>query len=603
MRALNTMIQLFKKYAFIFLIAVSFQANAQETISDTKADSLLQVLRLPTLDEILLTTEKDALDNLWGLITKNRGEIKIATLHKLFQKIESLAAENKNPGLEMYAGLIQYYIGAKVYYSKSGPNLKLEKIAKKATNSGVLWLEIEAKYRHAHYLINLNGDVKNIEKGIWLLRENIENIHKKNDASISKSTLLVHYGVLTGCYYQMDDLPNAIAYSIKALNKEYPRGSKLISTKDRMFMGINNNLGVYYREHNQLDSSNFYFQRVFDLPLTKNSTRSDSAMKVVSGGNLGENFYLQGNYKEAWALLQKDADFCSKVKSWGNASNALILMADIYLRKGDIKKAKQTLDKAIFAAHSSKDIKRLSKLYPVLSKYYKTIKQPTIALAYADSTIFALDSLKRKNDQFRGARVEESYNKYQIKKNAEKVLSKQLKADAEKGVAIKNDNLRKRNIGLFCLVLLLVIGYFVFRKFNLKSKQKEIILANRVEQVTSELSSKEEQLKSKIQEISEKKNTVNWVEFKINSDEQWEKFLELFQKEQPSFIVNIKSKFPSITAGEIRLLCLTRLGLDDVVIASMLGVNVNSISQTRRRFMRKSEIKNLSNLKGLIFNT
>ena len=124
-----------------------------------------------------------------------------------------------------------------------------------------------------------------------------------------------------------------------------------------------------------------------------------------------------------------------------------------------------------------------------------------------------------------------------------------------------------------------------------------------MEQVTSELSSKEEQLVNKIQEIEAKKNVVNWSEFKINSDEQWEKFLELFQKEQPNFIVNIKSKFPSITAGEIRLLCLTRLGLDDVVIASMLGVNVNSISQSRRRFMRKSEIENLNDLKALIFNT
>ena len=158
MRALNTMIHLFKKYAFIFLIAVSFQANAQETISDTKADSLLQVLRLPTLDEILLTTEKAPLSNIWGSVKKNRGKIKNTTLHKLFQKIKKLAVDNKNPGLEMYAGLIQCHIGAKVSYSNSGLNLKLEKIKKKATNSGVLWLEIEAKYRHAHYLINLNGD-------------------------------------------------------------------------------------------------------------------------------------------------------------------------------------------------------------------------------------------------------------------------------------------------------------------------------------------------------------------------------------------------------------------------------------------------------------
>jgi hypothetical protein len=210
--------------------------------------------------------------------------------------------------------------------------------------------------------------------------------------------------------------------------------------------------------------------------------------------------------------------------------------------------------------------------------------------------------LKRKNNQFRGAKVEEAYNKYQLKRDAENTLSEQLKADAEKQLIIKNSYSRKRNIGLFCLALLVVIGYFVFRKFKLKAKQKENILANKVEQVTSELSSKDEQLKRKIQEISAKENTINWSELKINSDEKWDTFLELFQKEHPNFIVQLKSKFPSVTAGEIRFICLTRLGLDDAAIASMLGVNVNSISQTRRRFMRKSKIENLVILKELVFS-
>jgi DNA-binding CsgD family transcriptional regulator len=121
-------------------------------------------------------------------------------------------------------------------------------------------------------------------------------------------------------------------------------------------------------------------------------------------------------------------------------------------------------------------------------------------------------------------------------------------------------------------------------------------------QVANKLYLKEEELKNKIQEFTVQNNAVNWRDFKINSDEEWRKFLIVFQKEHPEFIFYIKSKFSSITAGEIRLLCLTRLGLDDIAIASILSVNVNSISQTRRRFMRKLGIESLKELKGLIFS-
>ena len=571
---------------FVFFM----QTNAQNTISNTKVDSLLQVLGLPTLNSLLLITDQVPLSNLYVNTTKkNREKIKKATLHKLFQKIEKLAAGINNHGLEMYTGFWQYYIESKNYNSEYECNTALERIAKKATNSGVLWVEIAAKSSYAHHLVNSKDDFKNIEKGIWLFRDNIDKILKKKDTSVTRLTLLNHYRLLTGCYYDIDDIPNAIMYSIKALTIEYPRGSKLIPLNDQLYNSINNNLGVYYREQNQLDSSTFYFKRVFDLPLTKNSSRKDSLYAAVSGGNLGENLYLSGNYQEALPLLQGDAEITIKLKSWGNASNALILIADIYLRNGDLEKAKQVLGQAITAAHSSKKIKRLSKLYPILSKYYKTIGELKMALIYADSTIVALDSIKRKNKQFRGTNIEHLYNKHQIK------------IASEKGLKTKNSTIRIRNIGLFLLSFLLFIWYVIFRRFKLKAKQLESKLENNVVEVTDKLSLKEAELKNKIHEFTEQNNAVNWRDFKINSHEEWRKFLILFEKEHPEFISCIKSKYSSITAGEIRLLCLTRLELDDIAIASILSVNVNSISQTRRRFMRKSEIENLKELKGVVF--
>ena len=185
MSLLNNIIVLFKKYVFILLITVSFQSIAQNIISNAKVDSLLQVLRLPAIDSLLLTTECVPLRNIWyHNIKKNRGEIKNATLHKLFKKIENLAADNNNYGLEMYAGLWQFYIWGGKYNSDYEPHIELEKMAKKSTLSGVLWVEITAKYWYASWLLKFQEDVERVEKGIWILRENIEKIHKKDDASI-----------------------------------------------------------------------------------------------------------------------------------------------------------------------------------------------------------------------------------------------------------------------------------------------------------------------------------------------------------------------------------------------------------------------------------
>lgn len=583
MRFLYIITNLFKKYALIILIAVSYQTTAQNSISDAKIDSVSQSFGFPSLDSLVLIREEVQLYNIETSWRKKYREKNKVSLFKLFKKIEGLAAANKNPELEMKVVFWLFYFQEGMY-SKTDPRRGYEKLIKKATISEVFWAEMHAKYLFSKYLMSTRNPT-NIESGIWILKENIDEITRKKDANLSRQ-LISNYQKLISYYYNLGDLTNAIIYSKRKLTIESPENLDLNSAKTRLFRHTLNNIGVYYREQQALDSSTYYFQKVFDLSLKEN----DSLWNSVSGGNLGENFYLQGNYQKALPLLQRDANTSLKLKSWGNSSNALILIADIHLRNGNIKKAKQVLDQAIQAAHSSKALKRLGKVYPFASKYYKIMGQPNIALAYADSTIVVMDSIKRIKNQFFGLRVEQRYSK------------DQLKRDAEKELKIKNDNITSRNIGLFFLGLLLFIGYYIFRKSKEKAKFKENTLLNEVDQVTEELTLKKEQLDKNIQEISAQKNRVNWSELKINSDVQYERFLELFEKEHPKFIYRIKVEFSSITAGEIRLLCITRLGLDDVTAASILGVNVNSVSQTRRRFMRKSNIESLLEFKELIFS-
>jgi DNA-binding CsgD family transcriptional regulator len=572
---------LFKRGSLILLITFSLQSTAQNAISETKIDSLCHSVDLPSIDSLLLLRGEIEFHKVELRWQKNYRENK-ATLLKVLKEIERLAVSNKNPELEIRAALWLFYIQEGMY-TPAEPMLGYEKLVKRAENSEIFSVELEARQWFANYLIK-SKDPAIVESAVLILKENIAKINKKNDRNLAR-LLLEAYQTLIGYYYRLDDLPNAIVYSKKALGIKFPEGLVLVPG-DPQIIAILNNLGVFYREQQALDSSSFYFRKVINIT----SRLKSSVYYEIASGNLGENLYLQGNYKEALPLLQVDANLITESKNWGNASNALILIADIYLREGDLKMAKQFSDKATIAAHASNELKRLGKLYPFLSKYYKTIGQLNLALAYADSTIVVMDSIKTQNNEFYGLKADQLFNEYQ------------LKIEAQEALLLQEIAIKKRNIGLLVLLLLITSGYFIFRNYHLKAKLKEINLIKEAEQAKDELARTKEQLDTHVQKIIAQHNSVNWKKIKINSDEQWEQFLELFQKLHPEFIYKTKSNFLSITAGELRLLCLMRIGLDDLNIASILAININSVSQTRRRFMRKANIENIHELKELIYS-
>ena len=575
------MSNLFRRVALILLTAASLQSFAQNATSETKIDSLTKSVGLPPIDSLLLCRGDLQFFKVELRWKKNNRPEKMDTLVKVFQEIERLAVSKNNPELELTAAL--WLVEIRLAMNSQAEDPSIEKLIERAENSGVFWVEMAAKQRLADSILYSKNPARKA-LGVWILKETIAEISQKDDINLSRLLLGAYQGLI-GHYYRVDDLPNAIEYSKKALSIELQEDLVSI-TGASLIIPTLNNLGVFYREQNLLDSSTFYFRKVLDLTLNEN----DDVYYAIASGNLGENFYLQGNYKAALPLLQVDANKSTEAKVWGNASNALILIADIYLSEDDLEKAKQVLDQARIAADSSKELKRLGKLYPLLSKYYKTIGEKDLALAYADSTIVVIDSMKRQNNQFYGLKSEQLFNAYQLKIEAQEELQLQEMA------------VKKRNIGLLVLLLLITSGYFIFRSNYLKAKLKEINLITEVEQAKDELALTKEQLDTHVQKIIIQHNSVDWKKIKINSDEQWEKFLELFQKEHPEFIYRIKSNFPSISAGEIRLFCLTLVGLDDLDIASILGININSVSQTRRRFMRKANIENLHELKELIYS-
>ena len=171
-----------------------------------------------------------------------------------------MAIDYKNPELEISAAVWKSQVDINWYRTNPKAIIELERIIKIAEDSEVLWGEIMAKYNLAVLLVEHKLHPKKIEKGIWTLRENIEKIHRKGNTSLT-STLIVHYNKLSYYYFQMDDFSNAILYTKKALNIEFPISTRLISKNSQAFKSMNNNLGVYYRANHRIDSSSFYFKK------------------------------------------------------------------------------------------------------------------------------------------------------------------------------------------------------------------------------------------------------------------------------------------------------------------------------------------------------
>ena len=73
----------------------------------------------------------------------------------------------------------------------------------------------------------------------------------------------------------------------------------------------------------------------------------------------------------------------------------------------------------------------------------------------------------------------------------------------------------------------------------------------------------------------------------ILTPNDWLQFRELFDKQNPKFIIQLKAQYPILTNTEIRLFLLIKAGFEATKIAAVSGVSTNSIYTSRYRLRKK----------------
>jgi len=76
----------------------------------------------------------------------------------------------------------------------------------------------------------------------------------------------------------------------------------------------------------------------------------------------------------------------------------------------------------------------------------------------------------------------------------------------------------------------------------------------------------------------------------ILTDEDWNKFKQLFEQVHKDFFKRLKEKLPDLTQAEIRLVSLTKLSIGTKQMAGILGVSFDTIKKSRHRLRKKLDL-------------
>ncbi|MBI5915908.1 MAG: hypothetical protein HY842_11060 [Bacteroidetes bacterium] len=362
-------------------------------------------------------------------------------------------------------------------------------------------------------------------------------------------------------------------------------------------------LQTYWKQQKDYDKSIAYAQKILQYHQSlqagdqegqlwsrfwQNFAAIDIAALLIEQGKIAEGeAYAKKGYE-----LSKSQNSLSPIVSFQNEFSALMVLIPIKLKLGKLDEADTLLRRASGIQKSLEPQGQLDyfkplQLYQHFSKYHEMRGEAGAALHYTRLAQTLQDSLDRRNDAHKLAQAQQRYE-------AEKYAERLQVVENEKQL-----QLLLRNATLVILLLVLLLAYGSYRRLQIKRRQKEAELAvakNDLESLTQgfrEKSELVENLRLENEKLADQGKHSEYLEQLTNAtiltEDDWVKFRAVFEKVHPGFIARQRAQFPDLTPAETRLLVLEKLDLGAQEMANMLGVNRNTINQTKLRLRRKME--------------
>lgn len=396
-----------------------------------------------------------------------------------------------------------------------------------------------------------------------------------------KMQMLFHIG---NAYFFFRDYQSAITYYKQVPEIREPKGD----LQTYSYRHSLNNLGFCYRALNQLDSSDHYFHRLQEY----DQSYKASIWNGIASCGLGYNAYLRSEDDKAVSLLQTGIAEALKAGDLNLAARCQLPLTAIYFRQKN-PLAIASLDSAqryTRFAHSPLDL--LQELYPLLARKYSLQGNADMAARYIDSSLSIRDSL---HQQFSGLLMARAVQKDALAQQKEKLNELEQK---------KQRLTFRFYIALASLLMLLLIGIYLYRNRQLRYRQEKIMRDLQLTEAEKELTTAKQQLDDFARHIGEKNQLIEAMENQyghsslieelgksiILTGADWGRFRELFEKVHRGYLQRLNEKIPGITPAEIRLMALARLNLSPKEMAAALGITPQAIRVTWHRLRKKADL-------------
>jgi hypothetical protein len=360
-----------------------------------------------------------------------------------------------------------------------------------------------------------------------------------------------------------------------------------------------NTLALIRRQQNDTVQALVYFRKTLDIAIAQN----DSTWMGICFSNMGTLYFYSDRYTIAYPMLEKAARLSIEHRQWGDAYGDILLLAQMDILQNRMVPALKKIDSAIALQKFYFTPQARKHLYEAQVLYFEHSGQQAKALEAQRRLMLVKDSLSMSKDQ-------QAYKKVLLRLETEKHLN-----DIDKLEADARASTLQRNTVILVLGLLIVMLLLIYSRNRLKENSRAAKLeAEKIQ--TEEKLKNARQLLQNFRENARQKNELieqfslelqrlksnlagdpayderlNNFEKLVRSTTltniEWNDFRILFDKVYKGFFTRLEQKLPNLSLTDKRFMSLVKLGLDNIEMGNMMGMDAASVEEAKQTLREK----------------
>lgn len=478
----------------------------------------------------------------------------------------------------------------------------------------------EAESQRNLILARILAEMRAFKSSLQYLKKN-QNIWIKKGNNLKKFHVMSDLGIAYLKLQQWNDALKCFKTGLYFKQKEWQqlhganpqKNSSTNSETDLSNIHVYNNLGVIYSKINKLDAALYYYTQALQMAnRIHDKNRWEWILFGYVKGNIGVILSKQGKYSEAFPYLMTDYTIIHKYGEPREKSNIKTGMAEeFYIPQNDFIKAETLLLSALKESKENTIQNNQLRALKLLSDLY--LKKGEIKKSHDFlNKYISCRNLIDIQHEFIAGRASEELAKYKIGKVNDILKIQKIKA---------NDKLNRFFIiTVFSIISSVFFILFIIKRsknqkktlelstvknlladVELKAKQSEIEFKNKeMEQFALNIIEKNEfleNIKKELKKISiefsenqKLKEIYNSINQKLNIELSNQEFELKLDNAQQSFLLKLQTKHPDLTENDKRLCSLLLLKFSSKEIAGILNISVAGVNKSRQRLRKKMEL-------------